>query len=302
MASRSPSEIDSRLRATFEYARLTTERAKARAETATQRSAVIRDAVARMRSAGPAAWDAGQRAVALLHLAAEESARSVHERDRFLAVVGHELRQPLTAALAAIEVLEVSRTENERARARAVLRRQMNHMARLVDDLRDLSRHALELSELKTATLDLRRVIELVLELMTSSIAAGRLTLETALPPDPLWIHGDESRLVQVFTNLVGNAVRYTAPGGRVTIAARPEHDRIVAEVGDTGRGIDSRDLPQVFEPFARGNAPGSDGFGIGLALARGIVERHGGSVDASSDGPGCGSRFTVVLPAAPPP
>jgi signal transduction histidine kinase len=290
--------IDDRLRESFESATATVRRAQERAANAVQHAAEIREAVKKARTAPRRGWEAGRKALAMVELAAEETARSAYEKDRFLAVASHELRQPIGAAQAALEVLEASRTPAEAARARAVLRRQLVHMARLVQDLLDISRYALQSSDLQKVPLDLRRVIETAVETMSSPIASSGLALEVAMPDEPVGIEGDEHRLVQVFTNLLSNAVRYTPAGKSITVTLRTNGGLIITEVADTGRGIDADDLPHLFEPFSRGHEAVQDGFGIGLALVRGIVERHGGSVAATSDGADRGSRFTVVLPA----
>ena len=291
-------DIDVRLRTMLEHATESVQRSYDRTTQAVRRASEIRAALHKARLARPDSWEAGRKAMAMMQLAAEESARSIYEKDRFLAVASHELRQPLSAAQAAVEVLEASRTPAEAARARAVLRRQLAHMAKLVEDLLEMSRYALKASELTKTKLDLRRVVESALETTSSVIDSGGLTQELSLPSEPVWMEGDEHRLLQVFTNLLANAVRYTPAGGSVKVTVHTDRHLIVAEVADTGRGIDPADLPQLFEPFSRGQHSGEDGFGIGLALVRGIVERHGGSVAAMSDGPGRGSRFTVVLPA----
>jgi signal transduction histidine kinase len=296
--SGNPRGIDERLQATFDTATETVRRAHERSETAVRRAVAIREALQTARTRNPGAWDAGRRATAMFQLATEENARSVYEKDRFLAVASHELRQPLSAALAALEVLELSGSHADGGRARAALRRQLTHMSRLVEDLLEVSRYALHSSELRKTKLDLRRIIESAVEMTAAAISERGLMLDLALPAEPVWIEGDESRLVQVVTNLLSNAVRYTPKDGRIALTVQPHADRIVVEVADSGRGIERADLARVFEPFARGHDAGHDGFGIGLALVRGIVERHGGSVAAVSDGPDRGSRFTVVLPA----
>lgn len=298
MNSRKTQDTDDRFQAVFETAGESVRRALERTSKALRRSEEIREALKKARVARPDAWEAGRKAMAMMQFAAEESARALHEKDRFLAVACHELRQPLGAAQAALAVLEVSRTPAEAMRARAVLRRQLAHMARLVEDLLDTSRYALQSSELKKTKLDLRRIVESALETTSSSMTDGELTVNVALPSEPAWLDGDESRLLQVFTNLLANAVRYTPRCGSVKVAMRAEGDLIITEVADTGDGIDPEDLPQLFEPFARGHASSQAGFGIGLALVRNIVERHGGSVAATSEGAGRGSCFTVVLPA----
>ncbi len=291
-------DFDVRLRAKFENARTLVARAHERAQSAVRRSAEIREALSKARTARPEVSDSGPKAMALLHLAAEESARSAYEKDRFLAIASHELRQPLSAAQAALEVLEVSRTEPQASRARAVLRRQLVQMGRLVEDLLEISRSALRSNELSKTTVDLRRPVEAAVEATAAAIEAAHLTLHLQLPAQPMMIAGDEPRLVQVFTNLLSNALRYTPPGGQLEVAMQAAAADIITEVADTGRGIDPADLPRVFEPFARGRSSGPEGLGIGLALVRSIVERHGGSVRAVSDGPDLGSRFTIILPA----
>ena len=276
--------------------------AQERTDLALRRAQRIRDNLQKTGIRRPDVWEAGRKAMALFQLAADESARSVHEKDRFLAVVSHELRQPLGAAQTALEVLDVSKSDAQAARARAVLRRQLTQMARLVDDLLEMSRYALQSTELSKTTLDLRHIVQNALETAAASIAPAALTLDATLPPVPQWVDGDEGRLLQVFTNLLSNAVRCTPKGGRITVTVQPDDHLIVVEVADTGRGIDGADLQQVFEPFARGRDNGREGFGIGLALVRGVVERHGGSVAVVSDGRDRGSRFTVVLPSCDPP
>jgi signal transduction histidine kinase len=292
------------VRTTSGSARELTRRAHDRAKAAIERAERVREhlrqTVARLER--PELGHDSPKTVAMFQLAAEESARSVYEKDRFLAVVSHELRQPLTAAQAALQVLDVSQSDAQAMRARSILRRQLAQMSRLVDDLLEISRYALQSSQLSKATVDLRRIIEAALETTAASISEKDAALSVTLPDEPLWLEGDEVRLLQVFTNLVANAVRYTPAGGRIAVTARSHVDLIVTEVADTGRGIAAADLDRVFEPFARGSGNGQDGFGIGLALVRGIIERHGGSVAVVSDGLDRGSRFTVVLPAGEPP
>jgi signal transduction histidine kinase len=292
-------DIQQRLHTSVENAREAVERAKQRARGAISRAAQIREAVNRARAERPEIWEAGRKTLALYQLAVEESVRSAHEKDKFLAIVSHELRQPLNAARAAVELLDRSRSEADAARARAVLRRQVDYMCRLVDDLLDLSRAAIEASAAHKARIDLRRAIESAAEMSAAMIAAKRIQFTLSLPDEPLIVSGEESRLVQAFGNLLSNAVRYTPDQGRVDLRASTEDGEITIDVSDTGRGIDADDLARVFEPFTRGRSPDSEGLGVGLALVRGIVERHGGSVAAESAGPNSGSRFTVKLPSS---
>ena len=294
-------DIDEHVRATSKTATEISRRAHDRAKAAADRALRLHDHLQTARTGRPVR-DTAEKTVAMFQVAVEESARSLYERDRFLAVVSHELRQPLGAAQAALQVLEVSSTDAQATRARGILRRQLAQMSRLVEDLLEISRYALQSSELTLTTLDFRLILEAALEATAASVAAKGLTLDIVLPAQPVWLEGDRVRLLQVFTNLVVNAVRYTPAGGHIAVTVQPHADLIVTEVADTGSGIEAADLEMVFEPFTRGHRDGQDGFGIGLALVRGIVERHGGSVAVVSDGVDRGSRFTVVLPAGQPP
>ncbi|MBN8281352.1 MAG: PAS domain S-box protein, partial [Gammaproteobacteria bacterium] len=233
-------------------------------------------------------------------LAAERANRM---KDEFLAVLGHELRNPLAPIVTALELAQLS-GNGQLSREHAVIDRQVKHMMRLVDDLLDISRITTGKVELRHRPLDLRAVVEKSLETVSPLLEQRRHRLEVAFPDDPVPVHGDESRLSQVFTNLVTNAAKYTEPGGelRISIAARAPW--IEATVQDNGRGISAELLPRVFELFVQGDQgverqPG--GLGIGLPVVRSLVELHGGTVRAASAGPGRGSTFTVCLPAAAP-
>jgi PAS domain S-box-containing protein len=233
-------------------------------------------------------------------LAAERANRM---KDEFLAVLGHELRNPLAPIVTALELAQLS-GNGQLSREHAVIDRQVKHMMRLVDDLLDISRITTGKVELRHRPLDLRAVVEKSLETVSPLLEQRRHRLEVAFPDDPVPVDGDESRLSQVFTNLVTNAAKYTEPGGelRISIAARAPW--IEATVQDNGRGISAELLPRVFELFVQGDQgverqPG--GLGIGLPVVRSLVELHGGTVRAASAGPGRGSTFTVCLPAAAP-
>jgi signal transduction histidine kinase len=184
------------------------------------------------------------------------------------------------------------------SRTRGVLRRQLAQMSRLVDDLLGISRYALQSSELTMATLDFRRIVNAALETTAASISAKRVRADIVLPPEPVWLEGDHVRLLKVFTNLVANAVRDTPAGGCIAVTVQPHGDLIVTEVADTGTGIDAADLETVFEPFARSPQDGHDGFGIGLALVRSMVERHG----ARSRSSATASTAAAASPSCCPP
>lgn len=289
--------IEERLRETYERSRDVVRMAHERAESAAARAAQMREMLGHNRNERGTGPGAERKTVSLLQLAAEESARSIQEKDRFLAVVVHELRQPLNAALAALSVLEVPAAS---ARAREIIQRQLHHMSRLIEDLLDTSRLTLNAMDLRMECVELRGVVQNVSETIEAQARERGLTVEMEPPPASTCVRGDDARLRQVFSNLLSNAIRYTPSGGVVRLDCAANGERVKVSVEDTGRGIPPEDVTRIFEPFARGIDPNVEGFGIGLFLVRGIVELHGGTVRAASPGVGLGSRFTVELPACP--
>jgi PAS domain S-box-containing protein len=229
-------------------------------------------------------------------LAAEQANRA---KDQFLAVLGHELRNPLAPIVTAVQLLKV-RNAGKPNRELDVIERQLGHMMRLVDDLLDTSRIKEGKVALKMKPTQLRDVIARAIETAGPLIEHRGHTLDVTLPPVPLAVNGDEARLTQVVSNLLVNAAKYTDPGGHIWILARIEGDRVVVDVRDDGIGIEPALLPHVFELFAQSHGTGDrarGGLGIGLALVRSLVVQHGGDVTARSDGPGQGSTFTLRLP-----
>ena len=265
-------------------------RSHERAQQAVDRAERIRDA---LRSDREELQEARRR-VRLLQLAVQESTRSVRDKDRFLASVSHELRQPLNAALAALRMVEVGGPAA--ATAHTILRRQLLQLMRLVDDLLDMSRLSLDVMDMRLGHVDLAEVLDDAVATIEPELAPHQLTLLRNQFEPGTCVWGDNSRLRQVFSNLLGNAVRYTPPGGQITLTAAIEGTHVSVTVTDTGEGISEADLRRIFDPFTRGG-PGHEGLGIGLALVRGIVELHHGSTEASSPGPGGGSTFKVTLP-----
>jgi signal transduction histidine kinase len=291
--------LEERLRETYERSRDIVRIAHERAERANARAAQMRGALRHRTEELAHLKGPHWKAVSLLQLAVDEAVRSVQEKDRFLAVVVHELRQPLNAALAALSVLNTS--EGDRARrAREVIERQLHQMARLTEDLLDTSRLALKSMDLRNECVELRRVVQHACDSIEALASERGLTTEIQAPAASVCVWGDEMRLRQVFSNLLSNAVRYTAAGGRVRLSSEVRGERILVAIDDTGRGIAPEDVTRIFEPFARGVRDGAGGFGIGLFLVRGIVELHGGTVGVASAGIGNGSRFTVELPVCP--
>lgn len=235
---------------------------------------------------------------------AEEALREADRRkDVFLAMLGHELRNPLAPLRTTLQVLRLQRGgDAEVERLVAVMERQVHHLVRLVDDLLDVTRVARGKIELSKGPLDLANVLERCLERVRPYLEERQHTLDVSLPEQPLPLEADPARLEQVFTNLLSNAGKYTPPGGSIRLSAAREGDRAVVRVRDNGIGIRPEMLGRVFEMFQQADrVPGrvSEGLGLGLALVRGLVALHGGSVTASSAGPGTGSEFIVSLPLA---
>ena len=228
--------------------------------------------------------------------------RADRRKDEFIAVLGHELRNPLAPIVSAVEVLEEPRaTLIEQGRARDVIRRQVRQMTRLIDDLLDVGRITSDRLVLRLSTTDLAGVIAAAVETSRPSMDERRHRLTIALPPERVPLHVDVARLSQVLSNLLSNATKYTAPGGDIRITAETiEGGGAVIRVRDSGIGIDPAVLPTIFDLFVQvdhGGEFGTSGLGIGLALARQLVEMHGGRLDARSDGAGRGSEFSIWLP-----
>lgn len=235
--------------------------------------------------------------------AVEEALREEDRRkSEFIAILSHELRNPLTPIVYALPVIGRAPLDAEAARALAVVRRQMSHLGRLVDDLLDISRINSGKVELRREVVPLQQVVRAVVENLGPLVEASRHRLEVLLPETPLLVEADPHRLAQVLTNLLTNAARYTPGGGRISVRARQEDGRAVLWVRDTGIGIPPDQLPRLFEMFQQIHQEEGPrgGLGIGLALARRLVVMHGGTIEAFSEGTGRGAEFVVTLPLAP--
>jgi signal transduction histidine kinase/ActR/RegA family two-component response regulator len=227
-------------------------------------------------------------------------ADSVRTRDQFLAMLGHELRNPLAAIHTATELL--IRMPGEPERPASVIARQTRKLSRLVDDLLEVSRVESGKISLKRAVVDLRAVVERSTEAMGGRAEGAGLQLEVALPEEALPVDGDPVRLEQITGNLLGNALKYTPAGGKVTVAAARAGNGVILRVTDTGVGIAADELERIFEPFVQATTTldrSQGGLGLGLALVRGLVAMHGGTVRARSEGPGRGTEIEVRLPLA---
>jgi signal transduction histidine kinase len=234
---------------------------------------------------------------------AEEQAAN-RTKDEFLAILGHELRNPLAPILTALHLMRERDGADASRREREVIERQVEHLVRLVDDLLDVSRIATGKITLEPERVDLDDVVRTAIELSSSLFAQRNHQLEVDVPTRELLADGDPARLTQVLANLLTNAAKYTPPGGRIQVRARRDGTALVIDVADDGIGIPPHLLPRVFDLFVQGERLSDrrdGGLGIGLSIVKSLVEMHGGSVSASSAGPGRGSVFTVRLPAASP-
>jgi PAS domain S-box-containing protein len=222
-------------------------------------------------------------------------------KDEFLATLSHELRNPLAPLRNSLHLLRLSEN-GASAPVREMMERQLTHLVRLVDDLLEMSRISRGAFELRKERVELASVTRSAVEASGPLIHAARHELEVSLPPEPLWVEGDPVRLAQVLSNLLNNAAKYTEPRGRIALTVARVDGLAEVTVRDNGAGISAEAMPRVFEMFSRGDQPsGYDhgGLGIGLALARRLVEMHGGTIAASSEGRGRGSEFVVKLPIA---
>jgi signal transduction histidine kinase len=252
-----------------------------------------------LREAG-AQGERAREALERAHQAAEQANRG---KDEFLAMLSHELRNPLGAIAAAVEVLNRTQGRGDlAASARRVIERQTRHMAQLMNDLQDVSRASRGKLALETRRIELSQIVWRAIEALR---LAGRfkhhvltVDLQTA------WLEADPVRMEQVVSNLLTNAARYTPADGSIRVTLRADGHRIVLRVSDNGMGIPEGMLSHVFDLFVQGDRSAERrhaGMGLGLALVRQLVERHGGSVEAASDGANRGSTFTVLLPGEPP-
>lgn len=235
--------------------------------------------------------------------AAEVALKEADRRkDEFLAVLSHELRNPLAPVRNAVGILKLKSPDEPELRwAREIIERQVHQMTRLIDDLLDVSRITQDRLELRREQVALAQILREAVEMSRPLITQEGHELEVSVPPDPVLLHADGARLAQVFANLLNNASKYTPAGGRIALCAWCEASDAVVSVRDNGVGISPDMLPQVFEMFlqvdrSEGRAKG--GLGIGLTLVKRLVTMHDGTVEAKSDGLGTGSEFVVRLPA----
>ncbi len=236
-----------------------------------------------------------------LRVNAEQLAETDRRKDEFLAMLSHELRNPLAPILHAVELLGHD-DPRVASKARDIIARQSEHLTRLVDDLLDVSRITRGKVRLERRRVALKDVVDAAVDTWRHLIAQRRQELSVKIPEEPVLIGADPTRLAQVIANLLHNATKFTPEGGRIAITAAREDGRIALAVRDDGPGIAADHLERVFELFVQG-PPSLDrpqgGLGLGLTLARSLAELHGGTLEAASAGAGRGSEFVVRLPVA---
>ncbi len=238
-----------------------------------------------------------------LRLRAGQLAEADRRKDDFLALLGHELRNPLAPIKTAVQVMRLSGPDGGEAvrSGLEVIERQVGHLTRLVDDLLDVSRIARGKVALRRGRVELARVVADAVEACGTQLTARRHKLDVSLTSEPVVLEADPTRLAQVFGNLLANAARYTPEAGHIRLTAERAGGDVVVRVVDNGVGIRPEFLPRVFDLFAQADPAltGQAGLGLGLTLVKSLVEMHGGTVSAHSEGPGRGSEFVVRLPVA---
>jgi len=257
--------------------------------------------------------DAGGRAIRVIgtcqditeRTRAEQELRDAdRHKDEFLAMLSHELRNPLAPILTAVEIIEQARPGDDELRAtyQAIIARQVLHMKRLLDDLLDVARVSRGKIRLRRERLELGKSLEQAVEVSHPMIASKCHTLQIALPSEPMPVDADNTRIVQIFANLLNNAAKYTDAGGHIALTAQRLGGEAVVSVRDDGTGMSPELLAGAFDLFAQGTRSfdrAQGGLGIGLTMVRTLVKMHGGTVEAFSEGPGRGSELVVRLPLA---
>ncbi|HUQ89555.1 MAG TPA: ATP-binding protein [Vicinamibacterales bacterium] len=232
--------------------------------------------------------------------ALQEAETANRAKDEFLAMLGHELRNPLAPIVTALHVM-TRRGEAGSGEERRIIERQVAHLSRLVDDLLDVSRITKGKIQLERGLVNIKAVVARAIELTQPALDRRSRPIEQHLPEEPVFVAGDSTRLVQVLCNLLTNAVKFTPRDGRLALRVSLEGSDVVIAVEDSGKGIAAELLPRVFDLFVQGGQPldrRAGGLGLGLSIVKTLVQMHGGTVLAQSDGPGRGSTFVVRLPA----
>lgn len=233
----------------------------------------------------------------------EQLAEADRRKDQFLALLSHELRNPLAPIMTGLELLRAKFAvpgaviDDAVRRTRDVIERQGQHLARLVDDLLDISRISSGKIELRKAPVSMQEIVELAVSTSQPILTERRHELQVSMPSERLVVNGDTVRLVQVVANLLNNAARYTMNGGKISVEAERTGDQVELRVRDNGRGIGPDFIDRVFEAFSQEESRAGTGLGLGLSVVRQLVAMHDGTVAVKSEGQGLGSEFTVRLP-----
>jgi CheY-like chemotaxis protein/nitrogen-specific signal transduction histidine kinase len=231
----------------------------------------------------------------------QELREADRRKDTFLATLAHELRNPLAPMGYALQIMELAEGDRQAIRnSRATLERQLGHLVRLVDDLLDVSRITQDKIRLQKDRVDLDSIFQQAIEATGPLLSDSGHTLEVRQPEEPVYLYADSTRLAQVFSNLLNNSSKFTNAGGHICISAEREGDEVVVSIRDNGIGISAEALPTVFDMFAQADQSighSQAGLGIGLTLAKRLVELHEGSISVTSEGLGKGSEFQVRLP-----
>ena len=238
--------------------------------------------------------DITERKLAELKLREADDAKT-----EFLAMLAHELRNPLAAVQSAVELAGRSNDEDARRRAQETLERQVRHFGRIVEDLVDVARITRRSLELRLERLELAPILEHAVQTCRIAMDGAGQRLEVSLPDAPITLDADAVRLAQLFGNLLSNASKYSKPGSRIALSAHRQGSEVVVTVSDEGIGIAREAQGGIFDMFARGSSEGQEGLGVGLTLAEHLAGLHGGSIEVFSEGPGRGSEFRVHLPIA---
>jgi signal transduction histidine kinase/CheY-like chemotaxis protein len=235
-----------------------------------------------------------------LRRSTQELQRADMNKSNFLALLSHELRNPMAPMRNVLGLLRMNPTREEITELTPIMERQLGQLARLVDDLLDVSRIDSGKLELNRERIALDAVVKGAIETSKPNIEAKSHHFVANLPPEAVYVDGDAVRLTQLLSNLLNNAAKFTPRGGRIEVALHRGHQQAVVQVSDNGIGMPAADLPRIFDIFVQlhsGRSPAAGGLGIGLALARSIAEMHGGRLEVRSEGPGTGSRFLLTLP-----
>jgi PAS domain S-box-containing protein len=230
----------------------------------------------------------------------ESLQKKIESKNNFIATLAHELRNPLASIANSLAVLNLTGAQNDDAQyCRATIQRQLDHMQRMVADLLEFAKADVGKIQLEKRQLVVSDILRTAVESCRPAVDRQRHRLELLMPEEPILVHGDSARLQQVFVNLLENAAKYTNQGGSIWVKLLVEGTDAVIKFEDTGVGISSEMLPQIFDLFTQAEASRGAGLGIGLSLVKDLVQLHGGTVQVHSDGIGKGSEFTVRLPLA---